>query len=393
MGLYNRYILEEQLTMSLQFRKKSRLLSLDVLRGITVALMILVNSPGNQTAYLWLQHSVWNGFTLADLVFPLFIFIVGVSLAMTLSRTQLGPYTIQQLLLKILTRAMLLFSLGVLLNSFPNHFDFTSIRVFGVLQRIAICYLVASVLFLTTRISTQAIIMFALMVIYWLIMTLIPEKYDLTPEGNIVGFIDRQLFSSRHLYGKFFDPEGFLSTLPAISTALLGNLTGSWLRSSYTPIQKVEGMTLAGFLALLLGWLWGMWFPINKSLWTSSYVLWAGGLSLLLLALCYWMNEIKSLKKWSRPFEIFGLNALLAYVLHVFFLKLQAFIIIPRANGTSSNLRLLITEHLFGWTSLENASLLYAVCYTILWFAVIWLFVTKQSPRKGEIHEHNRSIP
>ena len=367
--------------MSTVPQKQPRLISLDVFRGIIVALMILVNSPGNHTAYVWLEHSVWNGFTLADLVFPSFIFIVGVSLAISLSQAKAKHRTFKQLFPKILTRTLILFALGLFLNAFPHHFDLSTLRVFGVLQRIAICYFVAALLFLCTSVSTQAFIMLGLMIIYWLLMTQLPGSYDLSPEGNFAAFIDTHLFSSAHLYGKVFDPEGLLSTIPAISTTLLGNLTGAWLLSTHSQNKKILHLTMAGFFAIVAGWVWGLWFPINKALWTSSYVLWSGGFSLLILALCYWLIEVKSFKKWSRPFELFGLNAMLAYVLHVIFLKIQASISIQGPTGPTGNLRVFITEHLFGWTSLKNASLLYATCYTILWLLIIWLFVIKKSKR------------
>lgn len=364
-----------------QIKEQTRLLSLDVFRGITVALMILVNSPGNEKPYVWLDHSEWNGSTLADFVFPFFIFIVGVSLAFTLTKARSKNITFKQLFPKIVKRSVILFLIGLLLNAFPYHFDFETIRVFGVLQRIAICYFIAALLFLTTTISTQAMIMMGLMIGYWLLMVMFPGGYDLTPEGNFAAYLDRQLFSSAHLYGKVFDPEGLLSTLPSIATTLLGNLTGAWLLSTHTHQIKLVGMTVTGFLALLAGWVWGFWFPINKALWTSSYVLWTGGFALLFLASCYWLIEVKALKKWARPFEIFGINAMLAYVLHVFFLKIQAAIHIPRRDSTQGNLRLYLTDHLFNWFSPQNAALLYACAYTILWLLVIWLFVAKTSKK------------
>lgn len=363
--------------------KPNRLLSLDVFRGITVALMILVNSPGNQTPYPWLDHAEWNGSTFADFVFPFFIFIVGVSLAFTLTKARSKHLTFRKLFPKILKRAVILFLIGLLLNAFPRHFDFETIRIFGVLQRIAICYFVAALLFLTTSISTQAIIMLGIMVGYWIIMTMLPGPYDLTPEGNVAAYLDRWIFSSAHLYGKVFDPEGLLSTLPSIATTLLGNLTGAWLLSTRSHNKKVVGMSIAGFLALLAGWVWGLSFPINKALWTSSYVLWTGGFALLLLACCYWLIELKNIKQWSRPFEIFGISAMLAYVLHVLFLKIQAMISIPRPDGSPGNLRLYITDHLFSWASMQNAALLYACCYTMLWLLVVWLFVYIKS-NKGK---------
>ena len=359
-------------------KKLSRLVSLDVFRGITVALMIIVNSPGNNYSYPFLDHSAWNGCTLADLVFPFFIFIVGVSVACYLTKAREKNIKFNQLFPKILKRTIILFLLGVLLNSFPYHFDFATIRVFGVLQRIAICYFFSSILFLTTKISTQAIIMLSLIIIYWLLMILVPVPgfgvNNLSPEGNISAYIDRLIFSSNHLYGKVFDPEGLLSTIPSIATALLGNLTGAWLLSSYPHKIKIIGLTAAGILALIAGWGLGLSLPINKALWSSSYVLWTGGFALLILAICYWLIDIKNFKSWSKPFEFFGINALLAYFLHVFFLKIQAMILISKPDGSKENLRLAITDHLFNFTSIQNAALLYSITYLLLWFILIYLY-------------------
>lgn len=347
-----------------------RLLSLDVFRGITIALMILVNSPGNDTAYTLLNHSLWNGCTLADLVFPFFVFIVGVSIVFSLSRLLEKGETFQKILLKIIKRSIIIFLIGLFLNAFPYHFHFATLRVYGVLQRIAVCYLIASLLYLTTSIRLQLFIMIGLLIGYWMLMTMIPvpsvEMTTLTAENNLAAYVDRLIFSSAHLYEKVFDPEGILSTLPAIATTLFGILTGAWLQSAkHSHVKKLQGLVLAGIVAALAGWIWGLWFPINKGLWTSSYVLWTGGLALFLLAFCYWLIEIKHCKKWSKPFEIFGLNAIAAYFLHIFLLKIQAMIHIPRTNGTPGNMRIYISEHLFGWTSLHNASLLYAISYSI----------------------------
>lgn len=358
-------------------KKSSRLLSLDVFRGLTIALMILVNSPGNKTAYACLEHSVWNGCTLADLVFPFFIFIVGVSSVFSLSTSRKQGVSLNHLCLNIVKRSFLIFSIGLLLNAFPSHFDFETIRFFGVLQRIALCYFVTSLLFLYTSVRTQAIMTIALLIGYWLIMTLLSVP-GYGEENNIAAMIDRMLFSSHHLYGKTFDPEGLLSTLPAIATALLGNLTGVWLRTSKNPQQKLMGLRVAGLLMLAAGGIWGLWFPINKTLWTSSYVLWTAGLALLVLAGCYWSIEIKRHTKWSRFFEIFGVNAITAYVLHVLFLKIQAMIILSLPDGSPVNLRLYITDILFGWASLQNASLFYALSYTLFWFIILAILYHKK---------------
>ncbi|WP_419418510.1 acyltransferase family protein [Legionella sp. D16C41] len=343
-----------------------RLLSLDVFRGIIVAMMIIVNSPGKYPTYSWLAHSSWNGCTLADLIFPWFIFIAGVSCVFQLSslKEQL-PFNV--LVIKIIKRSIIIFAIGLLLNAFPYHFDLNSLRFYGVLQRIAICYFFAAILFLTTKVYTQFFIFILLLVSYWLINLVLPGYTgdSLTPEFNIPALIDRALFSEAHLYGKYYDPEGLLSTISSLATVLLGNLAGYWLVGAYQKNLKLLGLITAGFLGILLGWLWSFWFPINKSLWTSSYVLWTGGLGLFAFAICYWFLEIKQWQKWIYPFKVFGLNALFAYTLHIFLLKIQIVISIPH-NGKTSNLKTFLTENLFSYSSAENASLSYAIIYTIV---------------------------
>lgn len=359
-----------------QRKEFSRLLSLDIFRGITISLMILVNSPGNKTPYAWLAHSSWDGCTLADLVFPFFIFILGVSLVFSLSKQLKQGISTEELFTKVLKRSVIIFLLGLFLNAFPDHFNFSTIRIYGVLQRIALCYFFASLLFLTTRVSMQALIMGVLLVGYWLLLIVIPIPEqgvnNLIQENNLPAYIDRLLLSSNHLYRKTFDPEGLLSTLPAIATALLGNLTGIWLLSNNSHHKKLLGIIITGILAFAVGWLWGLWFPINKVIWTSSYVLFTGGLALVFLAWCYWLIEIKHWQICFRFFEIFGVNAIAAYFLHIFFLKIQSMILLQRQDGSLGNLRIFISEHLFWRVSLQNASLLYALTYTILWFIVLW---------------------
>jgi predicted acyltransferase len=354
---------------------KSRLLSLDVFRGLTIAGMVLVNSPGNETAYTQLDHSAWDGCTFTDLVFPFFVFIVGVSLVFSLSKRLEQGVSADKLLSKVFKRTAIIFGLGLFLNGFP-YYHLSTIRILGVLQHIALCYYFGSLLFLKTRVRTQALIAVGLLVGYWLAMTRIPVPGygigNLTKEGNLAAYIDRMLLAG-HMYRPVYDPEGILSTLPAIATGLLGNLTGVWLLSQkHTPAQKVQAMIAASLVFVNAGLLWGRSFPINKALWTSSYVLWTGGLALLLLALCYWLIEIKNWRTWSKPFEIFGLNAIAVYLLHILFLKIQNLIHLPRPDGSSGNLRFFITQHLFGWASLQNASLFYALGYTLLWLVVLW---------------------
>lgn len=360
--------------MDIQAKNTQRLLSLDIFRGITIALMILVNSQGNE-AYRLISHSEWNGCTLADLVFPFFVFILGVSLVFSLSKSLTKGISLNTLIAKIIKRTIIIFLMGLFINAFPFHFHFATIRVFGVLQRIAICYFFASILFLTTRLQTQALIMLILLIGYWLIMTLLPIPHygadNLSQIGNAAAYFDREVFSSAHLYGKFYDPEGILSTLPAIATTLLGNLIGAWIISERSQVTKIKGIALLGVITLIIGWIWGLFFPINKALWTSSYALYTGGLALLLFAGCYWLIEIKGWKKWAKPFEIFGINAIAVYFLHVFFIKVLAAIHIQNADGTTENLRMVITKYLFGWTTLANGELLFGICYVILWLLIL----------------------
>lgn len=347
-----------------------RLISLDVFRGITIALMILVNSPGNQTPYLWLEHSVWDGCTLADLVFPFFIVIVGISSALALSNLRAKSIPTARLLEKVLLRSAYIFLMGVFLNAFPYHLDGSSIRILGVLQRIAICYFFSSLLFLTTRIRTQVIIMVGLLLGYWILMTTLGPA-GLTLKGNLVGYLDRLVFAPGYLYTPTFDPEGLLSTLPAIASALLGNLIGAHLLLSRTHKQQLQWMTTLGLSLALIGLVWRVTLPLNKALWSSSYVLWTGGLALLIFSAVYALVEIKQWKRWSMPFDCFGRHAMLVYVLHVFFLKIQAIIHLQNSVGVGINLRLYITELLFGQFTPQTAALFYAIAYTMFWLFVL----------------------
>lgn len=343
----------------------SRLLALDIFRGITIVLMILVNSPGNLTPYPFLAHSYWNGCTLADIVFPFFIFIVGVSSVFVLSNQRKKGFSFIQHAVHICKRTLFLFALGFFLNLLSCYGDLSSVRILGVLQRIAICYGLSSFLFLTTKIRTQAIIIGIILVIYWLLLTQMPAFDSLSGDNflnNIVGVVDRAVFTSSHLYTALFDPEGILSTLPALASCLMGNLLGYVLRTPHSPQKKLLFMISAGACCLLLGYLINPYFPINKSMWTSTYVLWTTGLALFTFSICYWFIEIMQLSKWTKFFNVFGTNALFAYVLHVVFLKIQIMIHISSSNEEIT-LKHYITSTLFPTNNLQLASLLYAMTY------------------------------
>lgn len=361
-----------------------RMLSLDVFRGLTIAGMVLVNNPGTWGAiYGPLKHAEWHGWTPTDLIFPFFLFIVGISITLAFARRVESGDDQFDLLKKIFKRSAIIFALGLFLNGFP-FFDLAEIRIPGVLQRISICYLVASIIFLKSSWRTQAIIASALLLLYWILMTIVPvpgfSAGDLGKEGNLAAYIDRWLLGS-HIWkgGKVFDPEGLLSTLPAISTTLFGVLTGHWLRSTRTQMEKVGGMFFAGACAVATGWAWHSFFPINKSLWTSSYTVFTAGMALQLLAICYWLVDIKGYKRWAKPFVIFGVNALALFVFSGLLGRLMSVIKMPRGDGSSISLQPYIFQNLFAsWASPINASLFYAISYILFWLLLMWLLYRKR---------------
>jgi predicted acyltransferase len=359
-----------------------RLLSLDVFRGITIAGMILVNNPGSWEAiHPPLEHAAWHGWTPTDLVFPFFLFIVGVSITLALARRAAEGGSRRDLYLKIVRRTLIIFALGLVLAGFPRY-ELSTLRIPGVLQRIAVCYLVASVIFLHTKWRTQAFIVAALLLIYWALMVLTPVPGfgagDLSMEGNLAAYIDRALLG-QHTWKPLYDPEGILSTLPAIATTLAGVLTGHWLRTRRDDLDKVAGMFVAGALSIVAGWAWGGWFPLNKALWTSSYVLLTAGLALQLLAVCYWLVDIKDVRRPAKPFLIFGTNALIIYFLSELFSNIISLVTLSRADGSTVDLKTYVYEHVFAsWATPMNASLMFAICIVLLWLGVATLLYRKR---------------
>jgi predicted acyltransferase len=351
-----------------------RLRSLDIFRGLTIAGMILVNSPGNETAYQPLDHAPWDGLTPTDLVFPFFMFIVGLSLVFSLRRRVQGvsPGT---LLPVVVRRAAILFGLGLLLNGFP-YYHLSTIRIPGVLQRIALGYLIGSLLYLWTSTRTQLILGFSILVGYWLAMTriFVPGfgAGILTKEGNLAAYVDRMILHG-HMYRPVYDPEGILSTFPAMVSVLFGVWVANYAITTdkTTSLKKLLSW---GFFAYCAGLLWEQQFPLNKALWSSSFVLVTAGFALLVFAGLYACVEIRGWKDWGKPFEALGQNAIAAYMLHILFLKIQNLIHMPRPDGSMGNLRFFITDHLFRplLPSPEAASFAYALCYTLLWISVFW---------------------
>jgi predicted acyltransferase len=308
-----------------------RWLSIDVLRGLTIGFMIMVNNNGGgNDAYWAMKHTDWNGFTPTDLVFPTFLFLVGISTVFSTEARLAKGATKQSLIFHTFRRAVILFLLGLLVNSFP-FFRLHTLRIYGVLPRIALCYLLISILYLAhPSWKTIAALAAAALLGYWILMRFVPVPGYGVPthqiplldhDANLTAWLDRQIFPASHLYEKTRDPEGLLSTLPALATALIGMLTALWLRTTRSIAEKAKAIAIASILCLLSAGLWNLTFPINKKLWTSSYVLYAAGWSLLLLALCIWLVDIVGARKTDAanrrtfmPLLVFGTNAIAAYV-------------------------------------------------------------------------------
>ena len=359
-----------------------RLISLDLFRGITIAGMVLVNNPGTWSTIYWpLEHAEWHGWTPTDLVFPFFLFIVGVAIPLAFGR-RIESGGKHDLYWKIIKRTLIIFALGEFLAGFP-YFDLSTIRIPGVLQRIAVCYLFASIIFLKTKVTTQVIITIALLIIYWLLMTRLHapgfETGDLSKEGSLASFVDRTIFGP-HIWrqGKVYDPEGLLSTIPAIATTLFGVLTGEWLRNTRSQYEKVAGMFVAGACCIVIGWCWNPFFPINKSLWTSSYVFFTSGLALQFLGLCYWLIDIKKYQRWAKPFVVFGVNAIVLFVGTAVMARLMGLIKLPWGS-TQISLQGWIFEKVFlSWASPINASLAYAIVFILLWLGLMWILYSRK---------------
>ncbi|AFZ13649.1 Heparan-alpha-glucosaminide N-acetyltransferase [Crinalium epipsammum PCC 9333] len=359
-----------------------RLTSLDVFRGMAIAGMILVNKAGvADQVYPALAHADWNGWTFADLVFPFFLFIIGVAMAFSFAKyTEGDNKPTKQLYLRILRRSAILFILGLLLNGFWNY-DFSTIRVMGVLQRISVAYLLASLAVLTLPKKGQWALAAVLLIGYWLIMSFVPVPgYGagvLTREGNFGAYIDRLIIGAAHLYkgdnyNSLGDPEGLFSSLPAVVSVLIGYFTGEWLRKQPERSRTSINMLIAGLSCLVVGEVWNFWFPINKKLWTSSYVLFTAGIALILLAACYELIDVRKRREWGRPFEILGMNAILVFVASVLMIKTLVKTKIGAGEDAPTTYAW-INEHLFqSWAGVLNGSLIFAILTVLLWLAVAY---------------------
>lgn len=360
--------------------ERKRLLSLDIFRGITIATMITVNDPGIEgQTYAPLEHAKWNGITPTDFVFPSFIFIVGVSIALSYSKQIANAVPKSSMIKKTLKRAAIMFVLGVFLSILP-YFDLKELRIPGVLQRIAIVYTVCAILFLNTKWKTQARIAAIILIAYCMVMTLIPVPgygYPiLEPGKNLAAWLDRFIIPGRMWQGTW-DPEGVLSTFPAIATGLLGMLTGQLIGSKQTAEKKVIGLFLGGFIAFALANAWNWFFPLNKNLWTSSFVLYVGGIDAMLLASLYFLVDIQGYKKFTNWALIFGSNAIAAYLVAEFVSDILVFKWGGREKGTSAN-DWIIAKLLPSGISPELLSFAWALAFTTICFVPIYILYKKK---------------
>jgi predicted acyltransferase len=370
-------------------KSASRFLSLDVFRGMTVAGMILVNTPGSwEYVYAPLRHAKWNGCTPTDLVFPFFLFAVGNAMSFSMPKYQgLGSGKVIQ---KILTRAALIFLIGIFLNWAPfvrweeNEFvvrTFDSLRIFGVLQRIAMAYMGAALIVHFFKPMQAFVTALILLVGYWMILL---SFGDLTLEGNAVLKLDRWLLGEGHLYHGYFsevlqqniafDPEGLLSTIPAIASVIFGFLAGRYIKEKGNSYETITHLLVAGALCIFAGQVWGLVFPINKPIWSSAYVFYTTGLALTILSVILFFVEMKQQRNWTNAFVIFGRNPLFIYVLAGLWSKMYGLIRIDDGSASGA-----LYQNVFRPIAGDfNGSLLYAISHVLLFLFVGWLLDRKK---------------
>jgi predicted acyltransferase len=383
---------------------EGRLMSLDVFRGATIASMMLVNNPGSWSAvYPPLLHAPWHGWTFTDVIFPFFLWIVGVAIPLSMCRRMEQGQPRRELVLKIVRRSLILFGLGLFLNSFSYFIDgslwrdglaswwanySTTVRIPGVLQRIAVCYFFAGMIFLSTGIRGQIMWTGAVLLIYAVLMLCVPVPGHgagiLEKEGNFSEYIDSLVLRGEgwnHMWktSKTWDPEGIVSTLPAIATALFGILTGHMLRWKRDEAERTTWMFVAGSLLLWAGLVMNWWMPINKNLWTSSYAVFMAGMAMICFALCYWVIDVKGWRKWARPFAIYGMNAITVFVLAGILGRLSIEIKVTGAEGKAIALKTFLYQSFFvPLASPKVASLLWALAYVALLYLIAYVMYRRK---------------
>jgi predicted acyltransferase len=352
---------------------------------MTIAGMILVNTPGSwEHVYAPLRHAEWHGWTPTDLVFPFFLFIVGVS--MSFSYAKFDYRWRSDSVVKLLRRGALIFIVGLLLNAFPFYdLNLGTLRIMGVLQRIALAFVLGGLLVLAFRGKWLPLVLGTLFILlfYWLLMAWAGGEGAYALESNFARKIDLMLIGEAHMYRGFglaFEPEGLISTIPSVGTVILGFLTGKWLKVGRASTRKLLQILFIGVLLSCVAWLWALVFPINKALWTSSYVLLSGGFAMMVLVLFYYLIDLKGFKGWSRFFEAFGVNPLFAFVLSVVWVKVLIRIIrFEGADGQMINGYHWLYQELFLPLAGEmNGSLLFAICHVLFFWRILFYLYRKR---------------
>ena len=391
----------------------TRLTSLDLFRGATIAAMILVNDPGNDHSYWPLEHAEWNGWTPTDLIFPFFLFIAGVTTHLSLTARRARGDDEAAIRRQIVRRGLLIFLLGFLVNGFP-YFTWGDVagiadptfiqrvvdrlyhwRIMGVLQRIGLAYMMGGLLSQGRTVKQQVAIIAALLYGYWFAMTLLP-----VPDSGAMGLLvlgdgprtmaawwDRLLLDwtrfglGNHLWvsSQTWDPEGIFSTIPAIGTAMLGNLAGQWLSVRRPLAERLNGMFAVGALGMMAGLMWNWSFPINKSLWTSSYVVFAAGMATVAIAAIMWIVDVQHIRGWSKPFVVYGMNPMVAFVGSGVMARCIYSIFTVNYDGKKISLEAAIYRSLFAsWLEPVNASLAFAITFVSFWFLILYVLYRKR---------------
>jgi len=344
--------------------------------------MIIVNMPGSWSyVYAPLRHAKWHGCTPTDLVFPFFLFIVGVAMTFSFRKydNRLSPVVVK----KIAKRVALIFLIGLFLNAFPFHKALSDLRILGVLQRIAIAYGIAALLYLALS-RTRLIVLSALLLIgYWLLLLGFGQGGPFALETNLVRTIDLKILGQSHVWGGFgipFDPEGLLSTLPAVVTVILGALTGRLIQSAAHLRSAILRILLVGASAIVLGQLWGLFFPINKALWTSSYVLFTAGLAMLFMGVLLWLIDVRGYRRWAYPFVVFGMNSLFLYALSSIWVRTYIYLLnFETADGAATNAYKWLYEQIFVPVAGHlNGSLLFAITHVFFFWIILFLLYRKR---------------
>ena len=382
--------------------RRERLLSLDVFRGLTIAGMLLVNNPGTWSAiFPPLEHAEWNGWTPTDLIFPFFLFIVGITTHLSLSARRARGDDDSAVVKQILRRGIIIYLLGFAMAMFPFYqwgtiasipnatpwdrilYRIEHVRILGVLPRIAIVYICAGLLTLKTTLKQQIIIIATLLFGYWFAMTLIPVpgEHEIgavllnTHDRNLAAWLDRAILGTNHTWSGSvtFDPEGPMSTIPAIATAMLGVIAGRWIVQKEKPLlERISGMFAAGAIGMMAGLMWNWAFPINKNLWTSSYVIFTAGMACVAIATIMWIVDYCNVKWWTKPFVIYGVNPIVAFVGSGVLARLIYTLWHVSYNGKSVAIQDAIYQMLFlPWLPPRVASLAFAVSFVLLWYGIL----------------------